>query len=206
MTGRARQTRARRRSSKASVPAFRRTSPTGSASAADGAPAQAGARRRARRDDSGRQFQPRSRTRGRHARAAGRGMGARAMLARAGVDDAGRVRSLAARALSSTLTDPAQAVGEWVMQTGEVFAAQSGDDRRSRRTRVKRARRCWVSARMPGQTVGALVALDRAPRARQPRFDRRHAARCSRRSSRGRSRSTTPCGCSAPRRCRSPTT
>ena len=39
------------------------------------------------------------------------------------VDDAGRVRSLAARALTSTLTDPAQAVGEWVMQTGEVFAA-----------------------------------------------------------------------------------
>ena len=38
------------------------------------------------------------------------------------MDDAGRVRSLATRALSAAMTEPAQAVGEWVMQTGEVFA------------------------------------------------------------------------------------
>ena len=99
------------------------------------------------------------------------------------VDDAGRVRSLAARALPSTLADPAQAVGEWVMQTGEVFAtANLADDRRvAHGVGRRRGRRSsgfrWSAA---GQTVGALVALDRAPAARQPKFTRRDAdARCS---------------------------
>jgi diguanylate cyclase (GGDEF)-like protein len=88
------------------------------------------------------------------------------------VDDAGRVRALAARALSSTLTDPAQAVGEWVLQKGEIFAAANlADDRRvSQDTTRARAAVIGFPLECRGQTVGALVALDRAPATRQPKF------------------------------------
>ena len=88
------------------------------------------------------------------------------------VDDAGRVRALAARALSSTLTDPAQAVGEWVLQKGEIFvAANLADDRRMSQDSA-RARSAVIGFPLEcrGQTVGALVALDRAPATRQPKF------------------------------------
>jgi len=88
------------------------------------------------------------------------------------VDDAGRVRSLAARALTSTLADPAQAVGEWVMQTGEVFATANlaGDRRVPQESAKARAAVIGFPLDCRGQTVGALVALDRAPAARQPKF------------------------------------
>ncbi len=88
------------------------------------------------------------------------------------VDDAGRVRALAARALSSTLTDPAQAVGEWVLQKGEIFAAANlADDRRiSQDSARARAAVIGFPLECRGQTVGALVALDRAPATRQPKF------------------------------------
>jgi diguanylate cyclase (GGDEF)-like protein len=88
------------------------------------------------------------------------------------VDDAGRVRSLAARALTSTLTDPAQAVGEWVMQTGEVFATANlaGDRRVPQDSAKARAAVIGFPLECRGQIVGALVALDRAPAARQPKF------------------------------------
>ena len=125
------------------------------------------------------------------------------------VDDAGRVRSLAARALTSTLADPAQAVGEWVMQTGEVFAtANLAADRRVAQEPSKaRAAVMGFPLECRGQTVGALVALDRAPATRQPKFTAGDAEQAfSQRSSRARLPSTTPCACSAPRRCRSPTT
>jgi diguanylate cyclase (GGDEF)-like protein len=88
------------------------------------------------------------------------------------VDDAGRVRALAARALSSTLTDPAQAVGEWVLQKGEIFAAANlaDDSRVSQDTTRARAAVIGFPLECRGQTVGALVALDRAPATRQPKF------------------------------------
>jgi diguanylate cyclase (GGDEF)-like protein len=88
------------------------------------------------------------------------------------VDDAGRVRSLAARALTSTLADPAQAVGEWVMKTGEVFATGNlAADRRVAQDGSKaRAAVMGFPLECRGQTVGALVALDRAPALRQPKF------------------------------------
>jgi diguanylate cyclase (GGDEF)-like protein len=88
-------------------------------------------------------------------------------------DDAGRVRSLAARALTSTFANPAQAVGEWVIKNGEVFTTanlaedariKTGDDGRPRCAVVALPLECR------GQTVGALVALDRSPAARTPRF------------------------------------
>jgi diguanylate cyclase (GGDEF)-like protein len=88
------------------------------------------------------------------------------------VDDAGRVRSLATRALTSTLTEPAQSVGEWVMQTGEMFA--TANLALDRRIPVDSTASRTAAVAFPldcrGQTIGAIVALDRAPAARQPKF------------------------------------
>lgn len=87
-------------------------------------------------------------------------------------DDAGRVRSLAARALTSTLGEPAHAVGEWVMQHGEVFAAANlADDQRLAKVESARPRAAVIAFPLVcrGQTVGAIVALDRSPSARTPK-------------------------------------
>jgi len=88
-------------------------------------------------------------------------------------DDAGRHRSLAARGLTATFAEPAQAVGEWVMRNGEVFAsANLAEDARIRHLESGRPRSAAIAFPLEcrGQTVGALVALDRAPAARTPRL------------------------------------
>jgi len=88
-------------------------------------------------------------------------------------DDAGRVRSLAARALTSTLGEPAHAVGEWVMQKGEVFAsANLADDARVVKVEAARPRSAVLAFPLVcrGKTVGAIVALDRSPSARAPKL------------------------------------
>jgi diguanylate cyclase (GGDEF)-like protein len=89
-------------------------------------------------------------------------------------DDAGRVRSLAVRALTAAFAEPAQAVGEWVMRNGEVFAtANLAEDNRVRAPiDVAKPRSAAVGLPLEcrGQTVGAVVALDRSPSARTPRF------------------------------------
>ena len=88
-------------------------------------------------------------------------------------DDAGRVRSLAARALTSTLGEPAHAVGEWVMQKGEVFAsANLADDARVVKVEAARPRSAVLAFPLVcrGKTVGAIIALDRSPSARAPKL------------------------------------
>jgi diguanylate cyclase (GGDEF)-like protein len=89
-------------------------------------------------------------------------------------DDAGRVRALAVRALTSAFAEPAQAVGEWVMKNGEVFAtANLAEDNRVKAPvdAVKpRSAAVGLPLECRGQTVGALVALDRSPAARTPKF------------------------------------
>jgi diguanylate cyclase (GGDEF)-like protein len=88
-------------------------------------------------------------------------------------DDAGRVRSLAARALTSTLGEPAHAVGEWVMQNKAVFAAANlADDARLVQVESARPRSAVLGFPLVcrGQTVGAIVALDRSPSARTPKL------------------------------------
>src|ERR1700752_2816502 len=121
VTGRARQARARRRPSRASVPVFR-------TDLADRLrPLQATLRRKLARADVlaeviravNSSLDP-ERVADPLVQRVGEWVPAPSWLVLA-VDDAGRVRALASRALTSTLTDPAQAVGEWVMQTGEVF-------------------------------------------------------------------------------------
>jgi len=95
------------------------------------------------------------------------------------IDDAGRVRSLAARALTAALTEPAQAVGEWVMQTGEVFAtANLAADPRVPQQESGGPRAAVIAFPLEcrDQTVGALVAMDRGPAARQPRLAARTLA------------------------------
>ncbi len=59
------------------------------------------------------------------------------------VDDAGRVRPLAARGLTPALADAAQAVGEWVMQKrrGRSRPPTSSTDRRLARRRRQRGGR-----------------------------------------------------------------
>jgi diguanylate cyclase (GGDEF)-like protein len=172
VTGRARQARARRRSTRASVPVFR-------TDFADRLrPLQPALRRKLGRADVlaemtravNSSLDP-ERVADTLVQRVSEWLPAPCWLVLA-VDDAGRVRALAARALSSTLTDPAQAVGEWVLQKGEIFAAANlADDRRvSQDTTRARAAVIGFPLECRGQTVGALVALDRAPATRQPKF------------------------------------
>jgi diguanylate cyclase (GGDEF)-like protein len=88
------------------------------------------------------------------------------------VDDAGRVRTLSARAMTASLTDTAQSVGEWVLQTGEIFTtANLSADRRIGEEGAKvRSAALGFPLECRGQTIGALVALDRGVSARQPKL------------------------------------
>jgi diguanylate cyclase (GGDEF)-like protein len=89
-------------------------------------------------------------------------------------DDSGATRAMAARALTPGLEAAATAIGAWVMRTGDVFS--STDIRADRRLARADAGVPAAALALPlecrGGTVGALVALDRAPSAREPRFDK----------------------------------
>jgi two-component system cell cycle response regulator len=89
------------------------------------------------------------------------------------IDDAGRSRVLATRGLSPTLTEAAQAVGERVVQSGEVFSsADLSVDSRVGRSEggVPAAATLAFPLDCRKQSVGALVAIDRGPAARAPRL------------------------------------
>jgi diguanylate cyclase (GGDEF)-like protein len=88
-------------------------------------------------------------------------------------DDAGETRRMVARSLPASLDPGAALVGAWVMRTGEVFC--SGDvsaDRRLARGADTPAASVGLPLGSRGETIGALVAIDRTPAAREPRFDR----------------------------------
>ncbi len=89
------------------------------------------------------------------------------------IDDAGRVRTLASRSLTPALDACAQAVGEWVMQTADVFATANlatesrvppGDSTGPRSAALGFPLECR------GRTVGALIAIDRGPSSRPPKL------------------------------------
>jgi diguanylate cyclase (GGDEF)-like protein len=85
------------------------------------------------------------------------------------MDGGGRTRGLAARALTPALEAAAQAVGGWVMRSGEVFAtADLASDRRVPEGTSAAALGFPLACR--GRTLGALVAIDRAPSAAAPRL------------------------------------
>jgi len=84
------------------------------------------------------------------------------------IDNAG-VRTLGARGVTATLESSAVAVGQWVLKHGTVCTVQDvQEDRRFDGGASVAAVAFPLECR--GKTVGALVGLDRAPAAREPRF------------------------------------
>ena len=85
------------------------------------------------------------------------------------VDGGGRTRSMAADGLTPPLESAAHAVGAWVMRTGEVYSTASvADDRRITDSAGVAAVGFPLECR--GRTIGALVAIDRAPAKTAPRL------------------------------------
>jgi diguanylate cyclase (GGDEF)-like protein len=87
-------------------------------------------------------------------------------------DEGGQPRTITVRGLTAALEIPAQAVGVWVLHTGQLFcSADTGTDRRLSRTQGEAAAAViGFPLECRGRTVGALVAIDKAPSAREPRF------------------------------------
>jgi len=85
------------------------------------------------------------------------------------MDGGGRTRSMAADALTPPLESAAQAVGAWVMRSGEVYSsANLGEDRRIPDGSGAAAVGFPLACR--GRTIGALVGLDPGPSKTAPRF------------------------------------
>ena len=85
------------------------------------------------------------------------------------VDGGGRTRSMAAEGLTPPLESAAHAVGAWVMRNSEVYSAASvGDDRRIAAGAGAAAVGFPLECR--GRTIGAIVAIDRAPAKTAPRL------------------------------------
>ena len=87
------------------------------------------------------------------------------------VDEGGQVRTMASKGLSPALERSAQAVGDWVLQSAEVFAsADLASDSRVVDLDVEAAAAIGFPLACRGRAVGALIAVDRVPTARPPRF------------------------------------
>jgi diguanylate cyclase (GGDEF)-like protein len=84
-------------------------------------------------------------------------------------DGGGQTRQMAADGLEPPFESAAQAVGAWVMRSGDVFfTANVAGDRRIGGSAAGAALGFPLSCR--GQTIGAVVAMDRAPSKSTPRF------------------------------------
>lgn len=81
-------------------------------------------------------------------------------------------RTIATRALTPALERAAQVVAEWVARTGSCFATAdvSADRRLGRRDADATAAALGFPLECRGRIVGALVAIDREPAAREPRL------------------------------------
>jgi diguanylate cyclase (GGDEF)-like protein len=87
------------------------------------------------------------------------------------VDGGGRARSMAVEGLTPVLETAAQAIGAWVMRTGEVYSTGSvGEDRRILDGTGAAAIAFPLDCR--GRTIGAIVAIDRVPAKSAPRLAR----------------------------------
>jgi diguanylate cyclase (GGDEF)-like protein len=85
------------------------------------------------------------------------------------VDGGGRTRSMAADGLTPPFEGAAQAVGAWVMRSGEVYCAASvAEDRRIADDTGAAAVAFPLECR--GRTIGAIVAIDRVPAKSAPRL------------------------------------
>jgi diguanylate cyclase (GGDEF)-like protein len=86
-------------------------------------------------------------------------------------DDAAGPRTIATRALTSSLEDAARGVGAWILRTGHVFcAADIATDRRLDRAGDQSLAVVGFPLECRGRIVGALIGLDRVPASREPRF------------------------------------
>ena len=90
------------------------------------------------------------------------------------IDDTGQIRLLGARRLTPALEVGARAVGAWVMRNATIFCSPDirADRRLSRSDADVPAAAVAFPLECRGRTVGALVAIDRAPAAREPRFEK----------------------------------
>jgi diguanylate cyclase (GGDEF)-like protein len=85
------------------------------------------------------------------------------------VDGGGGTRSMAVDGLTPSLEGAAQAVGAWVMRSGEVYCAASvADDRRIADGTGAAAVAFPLECR--GRTIGAIVAIDRVPAKTAPKL------------------------------------
>ncbi|MEP6915395.1 MAG: GAF domain-containing protein, partial [Acidobacteriota bacterium] len=85
------------------------------------------------------------------------------------VDGGGRTRTMAATALAPPLDSAAHAIAAWVIRNGEVFSTASvAQDRRV--ADDARVASVGFPLECRGRTIGALVAVDRAPSRSAPRF------------------------------------
>ena len=85
------------------------------------------------------------------------------------VDGGGRTRSMAVDGLTPPFEGAAQAVGAWVMRSGEVYCAASvAEDRRIADDTGAAAVAFPLECR--GRTIGAIVAIDRVPAKSVPRL------------------------------------
>ena len=86
-------------------------------------------------------------------------------------DDTARAKTITTRALTPALEPPAHAIGQLVLRTGELFcSADISADKRLRKDNDASAAAVGFPLECRGRTIGALVALDRVPSAREPRF------------------------------------
>ena len=84
-------------------------------------------------------------------------------------DGGGQTRQMAAEGLEPPFESAAHAVAAWVMRSGSAFfTGNVADDRRVSDTAAGAAMGFPLSCR--GRTIGALVAIDRAPCTSTPRF------------------------------------
>jgi diguanylate cyclase (GGDEF)-like protein len=86
--------------------------------------------------------------------------------------DSSRSRVVTTRGLPPSLEPAAQAVGEWVLRTGNLFCSAdvSVDKRLGRKDGNATAAAIAFPLECRGRTVGALVAMDRVAASREPKF------------------------------------
>jgi len=87
-------------------------------------------------------------------------------------EEGARSRTITTRALTPALEASGQFVGEWVLRSGDLFitADLSTDKRLPRREGEVSAAAIGFPLECRGRVVGALIAIDRAPSTREPRF------------------------------------
>jgi diguanylate cyclase (GGDEF)-like protein len=87
-------------------------------------------------------------------------------------DEGTKPRIITTRALTAALETSAQAVGAWVLRTGTLFcsADTSLDKRLARSESEAAAAVIGFPLECRGRTIGALVAIDRVPASREPKF------------------------------------